>query len=61
MAQEQLDRIRPWFSIIMILPSGQGPLKEIHMTLIFSLLVNAFEEENFQPEDFLLSIVHILR
>jgi hypothetical protein len=32
LALEQLDRICPWFSIIMILPSGQGPLKEIHVT-----------------------------
>jgi hypothetical protein len=40
MAQEQLDLICPWFSIIMILPSGQGPLKEIYVTMIFILLVD---------------------
>jgi hypothetical protein len=65
MAQEQLDRICPWFSIIMILPSGQGPLKEIYVTMIFILLVDVtkcfWQTKISQPYDFWLSIVQILR
>jgi hypothetical protein len=49
MAQEKLDIICPWFSIIMILPSGQGPLKEMYVTNDddFYFVKNAFGKQRF--------------